>query len=299
MKKETLIQKWLDKDLSATELDAFMQLDEAEDYMKIAETAKHFKAPLFPTDELYARLQPKLANSQKTSLFSTLMKIAAVFVIGFGAYFAFFSATQTTVKTIAGTTEKVVLPDGSKVLLNAVSTIYYDKNSWDEERKVHLQGEAFFKVEKGERFDVQTPAGTITVVGTQFNVKQRKDYFEVTCYEGRVRVTTPTKTVMLDRGERFRSVDLAPHLATTQKPAPTWISDVSSFQSVPFQEVIAEFERQFDLKINLKSRTFDTSQLFTGSFAHDNVERALQSITVPFNLTYVLNDKVVILKVRD
>lgn len=299
MKEETLIQKWLDEELSPTELEAFKQLEEADDYLKLSEKAQHFKAPEFDLSNNYERLQTKLLRTKKDSLVSILLKIAAVFVLGFGAYFTFFSSTKTTVKTLVGTTEKVILPDGSNVLLNAISTLYYDKKNWEDERKVHLQGEAFFKVQKGERFDVLTPAGTITVVGTQFNVKQRGDYFEVTCYEGRVRVTTPSDTVMLDVGENFRSIDLLAHLGTTQKSAPTWINDISSFQSVPFAEVLAEFERQYNVDIRIKNRTFDTNQLFTGSFAQDNMERALQSISVPFNLTYTVNNDLVILKVRE
>ena len=49
------------------------------------------------------------------------------------------------------------------------------ENKWKNERSVNLDGEGFFKVAKGSKFDVETSAGTVSVVGTQFNVKNRKD----------------------------------------------------------------------------------------------------------------------------
>lgn len=299
MDKETLIKKWLDGELTPTELKAFKQLEEAEDYIKLSETASYFQAPDFDTTENYERLQTKLTHTKKTPLTNILLKIAAVFVLAFGAYLTFFSSATTSVKTLAGNTEKILLPDQSKVMLNAVSTLQFDKDNWKNKREVHLEGEAFFKVEKGKHFDVVTPAGTITVVGTQFNVKQRPDYFEVTCYEGLVQVKTAHDTVLLKAGERFRIPPFDTELSNTTQPEPSWINAVSSFESVPFSEVLAEFQRQYKLEVRLKNRTFDTTQLFTGSFSHDNLERALQSITVPFNLTYTVNDEVVILEARD
>ena len=299
MKKETLIQKWLDNELSAAELEAFGQLEEADDYIKLSETATYFKAAEFDTAKNYEHVQGKLKRHKKSTLPATLLKIAAVFVIAFGTYFTFFQADETHIVSLAGATEKVSLPDGSKVLLNAVSSLDYDEASWKKNREVHLQGEAFFKVEKGKRFDVITPAGTISVLGTQFNIKQREGYFEVTCYEGLVSVKTLRDSILLPAGKSYRFLENIASHGVTGRLAPSWTKDVSSFQSVPFKDVIAEFERQYKLNIHLKSLTFDTDQLFTGSFAHNHLETALKSISIPFNLSYTVKDDTVILKVRD
>jgi Fe2+-dicitrate sensor, membrane component len=65
------------------------------------------------------------------------------------------------------------------VNLNSSSQLSYSKNKWDSKREVTLNGEAFFKVSKGSTFDVITLNGKVSVLGTQFNVKQRENYFEV------------------------------------------------------------------------------------------------------------------------
>ena len=69
------------------------------------------------------------------------------------------------------------------------TTLKYASNKWDKKRRVRLEGEAFFKVAKGSTFTVDTKTGSVKVLGTQFNVKNRIGFFEVVCYEGLVGVT--------------------------------------------------------------------------------------------------------------
>ena len=58
---------------------------------------------------------------------------------------------------------------------------------------------------------------------------------------------------------------------------PHWTNNLSRFKAIPFNEVVAELERQFDVKITLKDNS--AQRLFTGSFTHDNLENALISIS--------------------
>ena len=67
----------------------------------------------------------------------------------------------------------------------------------------------------------------------------------------------------------------------------------SSFKSVPLKHVISEFENQYNLKIT--SEDIDTSRLFTGSFTHKNLDLALQSVTIPLNLSYSKSEKSIVL----
>ena len=120
-----------------------------------------------------------------------------------GSYY-FTSLDSITTTDLAEHTE-VYLPDSSQVILNAESKISFNKKTWDENRNVTLEGEAFFKVAKGKRFTVATESGIITVLGTQFNVENRKNFFEVTCYEGLVSVTYNNKETKLAAGTSFFS----------------------------------------------------------------------------------------------
>jgi hypothetical protein len=58
----------------------------------------------------------------------------------------------------------------------------------------------------------------------------------------------------------------------------------SNFTGIPLDQVIAELERQYDIKI--KSDGVDTTKLFTGSFTHSNQKIAVESVTIPLKLGY-------------
>lgn len=296
MNKEELIQKWLDHDLNAQELEAFKQLEDYDALTKLDTNIKQFKAPEYNTSENLEQVLNtiKTTNKNKTNWLPIAIKIAAVFVICFGVYF-YTTTLDTTIHTMAAQKQSIELPDASVVELNAMSTLAFNESHWTNNRSVSLQGEAFFKVAKGSKFDVKTDDGVISVLGTQFNVKQRENYFEVICYEGKVAVTHKSNTTKLLPGDSFFILD--GKLITTEKEnqsVPSWLQNQSRFKSLPFREVIAEFERQHDVHISLKN--IDDSQLFTGSFTHNDIEIALKSITLPLHLTYSKTDNIITLK---
>ncbi|WP_040248678.1 FecR family protein [Psychroserpens mesophilus] len=296
MNREELIQKWLDHDLNAQELEAFKQLEDYAALSKLDTNIKHFKAPEYNTSEnLEQVLSTITSDKQKTrNWLPTVIKIAAVFVICFSVYF-YTTTLDTTINTLASQKQSVELPDASVVELNAMSTLVFNESKWSDNRQVSLEGEAFFKVAKGSRFDVKTEDGIISVLGTQFNIKQRNRYFEVICYEGKVAVTYNSNMTKLLPGDSFFVLD--GKLIATDKEnqtLPSWLQNQSRFKSLPYREVIAEFERQHNVTIALEN--IDDSQLFTGSFTHNDIEIALKSITLPLHLTYSKTDNIITLK---
>lgn len=296
MKNEKLIQKWLNHNLNAQELEAFKQLEDYEALSKLDANLKYLKAPEYNTSENLEQVLSTIKTQRQSTVnwFPTAMKIAAVFVICFGIYF-YTTTLDTTINTIAAQKQSIELPDASLVELNAMSTLVFNKSNWSTSREVTLEGEAFFKVAKGSKFDVKTSDGVISVLGTQFNVKQRDNYFEVICYEGKVAVTSKSSVTKLLPGESFLVLD--GKLLTTEKEnqsTPSWLQNQSRFKSLPYREVIAEFERQHNVIISLEN--IDDSQLFTGSFTHNDIEIALKSITLPLHLTYSKTDNIITLK---
>ena len=274
MEKEELIKKWLDNNLNEEELNAFKSLDDYDHLIKISDNLKKLKAPKVNEDDILQTIisekRPKTRPVIKMiTAFST---IAAVFLICFGVYY--FIANQNTTVS-AELAHKTIhnLPDNSVVHLNAGSTISFNENSWDEKRVVELNGEAFFKVAKGSKFDVVTDLGVVSVLGTQFNVKNRGANFEVICYEGLVRVNAKGKTIKLSAGDSFKLG--VTNEKTTIKNSPSWVNNESDFKSEPLVNVIEEFERQYNVSIQTKS--INTNRLYTGRFVHNNIDIALKS----------------------
>jgi ferric-dicitrate binding protein FerR (iron transport regulator) len=295
MEKEYFIKKWLDNDLSAQELEAFKQLEDYKSLVQLNNDLQAFKTAKYNTEAELEKVLSRIEHTQnKQSWIKPLLRIAAVLVIGFSIYF-YTSSLNTTVSTLAANKTNIVLPDQSTVDLNSKSTLVYNKKSWKKEREVTLNGEAYFRVAKGSTFDVNTQYGTVTVLGTQFNVKQRDSYFEVICYEGLVSVSYKSKETKLKPGSRFLMIH-GKVIATEKESndSPSWLNNTSTFKSIPLQYVLNELERQYNVTIEVTN--IDTSKLYTGSFSHDNLEIALKSVTLPFNLQYSINNNTITLK---
>ncbi len=305
--KEQLILKWLDGDLTEAELKEFKKLPESESYLKLSEKAKLFKDTTYDSDLEYGKLS-SIINSRKEKQetkptttvrwIQPLLQIAAVLVIGLMVYKAPIYGDTTTIKTLASNTKSIALPDNSEVKLNAGSSLKYESGDWEDNREVNLVGEAYFKVEKGSQFDVVTWLGKVSVLGTQFNVKQRVNYFEVTCYEGLVSVSYKGKEIKLPAGKTFKLVDGEIVQGQTKDTVPSWaVKNISSFKSVPYAEVIHEFERQYNVKVEISN--IDTLQLFTGSFTNSDQELALKSITLPLQLKYNKKDSTTVVLIKE
>jgi ferric-dicitrate binding protein FerR (iron transport regulator) len=296
MKREELIQKWLDHSLTSEELEAFKKLDDYEELTKMQTALQYFKAPEVDVDAAYTAVTTTQKDTSKpTTWLKPLLKIAAILIIGFGSYFYITSPTLTTHDTIAANKTLIELPDTSEVMLNAVTSLSYDEDAWDEKREINLNGEAYFKVTKGNTFRVITDTGIVTVLGTEFNVKQRNNLFEVFCYEGSVKVSYTNTSVVLQPGQRYLILggkEFRNEEENLKEPA--WIRNESSFKSLPLQEVIQEFERQYN--VTVKVENMDTSMLVTGSFTHTDIDAALQAITLPLHLKYQKKQNSIILK---
>ena len=297
MNREKLISKWLDNNLTDDELLAFKALEDYDHLMKLNTELQGFKADDFDSRKEFNKVLSAIKSDKskpKSHWYQPLLRVAAILVIGFGIYY-YATTLDTTISTDFAQRTTIELPDASSVALNAKSTLVYNKKGWKKERDVELIGEAFFKVSKGSTFNVITTSGTVTVYGTEFNVKQRDNYYEVICYEGLVGVTYKSHETKLKPGDSFLIID-GKQIAKEKeiRTTPSWLNNESRFNSIPYKAVIAEFERQYGVSITLLG--IDSTQIFTGGFSHDNIDLALQSITLPLHLTYSKENNSIILK---
>ncbi len=290
MRNHDYIKKWLNDTLRDDEKRMFEQTDEYRSLERLSKALISFKAPEYNPQSEFQRIQTAKHSRKAEKVIAMpwlqpLLRVAAVLLILTGSYFIFLWNPTTTFATLASEKTELFLPDSSAVTLNALSKLSYQAKHWGRKRAVTLDGEAFFKVAKGSQFDVETEVGTITVLGTQFNVKMRTDYFEVVCYEGLVAVKHAGNVVKLPPAKMFRVVKgiITPDESTTEV-LPGWLMQESSFESVPFGEVIKEFERQYSVSVT--TNNIDLNQLFTGRFVHSNFPVALKSISIPLNLKY-------------
>lgn len=297
MKDEKKILEWINGELSQQEIEGLKKSEDSLVLEKIAHYSKHLQPPVIDAQEALDSFNQKKLEKKRPKVidlnYKNFFKVAAAIALLFtSSYFLFFNS-DSTFETAIAQTQSFELPDQSKVTLNASSKISFNENKWDEERTLSLEGEAYFEVQKGKTFSVKTQDGIVKVLGTHFNVKQRDNYYEVVCYEGLVSVTYDQKTVKLPPGKTFRVLNKnIESVDDFDIQSPYWLAKESNFDRIPLSLVIAELERQYDIKI--KTEGVDTTKLFTGTFTHDNQQIALEAITVPLQLSFRVEGKTII-----
>ena len=194
-----------------------------------------------------------------------------------------------------GQQKEIVLPDQSKVTLNAGTYVYYNKKTFLENRTLYLEGEAFFTVEPGSTFAVNTSQGEVTVLGTSFNVVSRSEKFEVKCYTGKVGMELPEQdSIVIQPGEKGITTDgqqIKHDTFAITSTTPEWTTGRFIFDNQPLSEVLEELERQYDVKI--KSTTDLDSIRYTGLFESGDLDKALSLVTWPLHLTYTKKGKTI------
>ena len=301
MDTDRYIKKWLEGTLSKEELEIFEQTETYKALKRVSDAVQDFRAPEYNIESELKRFNLQKSRKGKIVNISwqkTLLRIAAILTIVVGAYFYINYFWPVTIETNTAYKTSIFLPDSTEVILNALTEISYQKKRWKNNRKVELDGEAFFKVKKGSQFDVETSIGTVTVLGTQFNVKYRDEFFEVSCYEGLVLVNSTFGKSELPPNHSLRIVNGKVIMGQFHEEIePSWLSNESTFKSVPFSQVIEEFERQYDVKVVYEDLIMD--KLFTGRFTHDDMILALKSITIPHKISYHITDENRILLTSD
>ena len=293
VENEFFLAKWLEGTISDKELKSQVSEEDFIAYKKIKKgilALDELEKPLTSSfDAIQEKIFQKKKEKQKKQSLQWGISIAASLLILFGL-FTTFSDQNTIITTSFAEQKTIVLLDGSEVVLNAKSEISYLENDWDDKRKIHLKGEAYFKVKKGSTFTVQTEYGDVTVLGTQFNVNASDEYFEVTCYEGKVKVTNSNNNYILNPSNSFRKINgntIEEHNTTIDSP--TWVHGESSFKSVPLKYVIIALEKQYNIEID--ANTIDDSLIFTGSFSHKELEIALASVFKTMKIKYQQKEK--------
>jgi transmembrane sensor len=163
-----------------------------------------------------------------------------------------------TLSTPRGGEYQLVLPDGSKVWLNAASSIKFPTRFEGKERTVFVHGEAYFEVTKNKEVPFQVKLDndmTVQVVGTHFNIMAYEDESEVrtTLAEGIVKVISPVKTVLLSpakqaimkRGDQRLTVSNA-----DVSKALAWKNGMIEFDGDDLPYIMRQLSRWYDVDVN-------------------------------------------------
>ncbi len=221
------------------------------------------------------------------------LAVAAVFTLLFGIS-VFMQLYTRTINIPAGQHSNIDLPDNSRVHLNAQSELSYKPLLWRFSRVIRFEGEAFFEVQQGKKFEVISGKGRTIVMGTSFNIYSRDDDYQVTCVSGSVKVVAMTgkKEVLLHPGQKAEVSQggiLEVKSDANTEQALSWLVNRFSFTSEPLSKVFKEIARQYGIKISIPG---DIDNTYTGTFRKStSVDHVLDLVCRPFNLEYTRKSK--------
>lgn len=211
------------------------------------------------------------------------------------------SSGYNTISTAAGENYQVILPDGSKIKLNSVSSLKYPVSfAAQADRRVELSGEAYFEVakDKNHPFKVKTSSQEVEVLGTHFNICSYADHAstQTTLVEGSVKVSPlnfadgkerAAHTILLKPGEqavqKANSITMVP---ADIEAAIAWKEGWFYFKSTNLYEVLSEAAKWYDLEIIYRGAV--PTDRFTGKIPKNaslgKFIRLLQLSDIKFNI---------------
>lgn len=291
---DTFLAKWLNDELTSEELTDFKNSEDYLLFQKIADKSTTYKIPEFNQDRVFENIKNKIGNSTKPKVRKLIptwvYTTAAAVLLLLGL--TFWMNQNTIYSSLKGQQLAYVLPDGSHVKLNGNSSVSFDKDDWKKGiRTLKLKGEGYFKVKKGSTFTVNTKEGSITVLGTQFNVQTVAKFLAVECYEGKVRVENKVFKTILIPGKGVKYSGDVNEKYDVNITEPNWLHKTYQYNGVPLKVVFLDIENTYN--VTIMNKNVDVTQKYSGKLILNNLEKALTLICKPMNINSEIKGNVI------
>lgn len=253
-------------------------------------------------EDIFLEVNQRIHRTRRRMLGLKVFAIAASVALLFGIsnYISFhegykqLNSQQIEMVNPMGMKSSITLSDGTKVILNAGTTLTYPTAFISGRREVSISGEAFFEVahDKEHPFIVKAENIQVKVLGTKFNVKAYKeeDNIEVTLKEGKIGVELETGSLIpILPGQQLkysktnnsfikRQVNLNLYTA--------WVCGKFYFTNRSLEKIAKQLERNFNVHVEIIGDELKKAS-FTGDFIHnENLEQILRVMTANRHIKY-------------
>ncbi|MBQ4820746.1 FecR domain-containing protein [Aquimarina sp. MMG016] len=306
---ETEIWEYISKtadDITIQKVEKWMgSTDYDEDlFNKITTIYKHTSREHPSVEQAKKRFFTTVKSKPKTTVWKEVLKYAAILIVIISGTYFYNSVSsnknQIVVQTTYGEQKSIELSDGSKVWINASSSLTYNSET---PRTLYLEGEAFFEVAKDSLnpFTVTTPNHiTVKALGTSFNVKSYQDSptTETKLLTGKVEVTSNIQfkeRIILVPDEKVtfykHTQEVVKSKMNHNESIIAWREGKIQFENISFREIAVDLEAQFGQQILFKNEDIATTK-FTGSFDNTTpIDEIFEVLKISKDFTYQLNTK--------
>jgi ferric-dicitrate binding protein FerR (iron transport regulator) len=245
-------------------------------------------------------------RAQSTWLFPRNMAAVFAFVLAMATLWLFYGrqpemtadvTSEPAVELLTRTTRKgeklsLILPDGTKIKLNANCSLTFPREFEGNSRVIYLEGEAFFDVSEDAKrpFIVHTPQFETRVLGTSFNLCATPGRYEVALVTGSIQVCTASDSLVL-QPEQMATIDPEGQVKKDRfDPLTTlgWKDGVLAFKNTRLPTVFAQLEDWYDVQFVFEKGT-DLQGKYTGTFENETLENVLRGICATSGMSYQRN----------
>lgn len=251
-------------------------IEEAEVWIRQLNTQQLYQ-PATQMEDSWSNISSRISQHDlRQTAYVIPLKRAAKWISGVAAVLVMYFAVseimqlgQQDFKTEYAELRSVTFPDESVAILNANSRVYYNRD-WrsDKPREMWLEGEASFKVkhvavmnrfQESDSFKVHVNGLELTVLGTAFNVKDRRGETEISLIEGSLRIEKKdgtTFTRIMKPGDVYR-YDGNKLLKTDQlraaKASQSWTRKELELEGYTLQDVLHVLEDNYGYKVHMNA----------------------------------------------
>ena len=293
------------KDLRAWEKQSTENQITAEEIRQVWIESENYELPFELDHEAdFAKMKSTIPTSKTSSRIVPMrprrlwLRVAAAAVIVLlGATFLFRNSFENDAEWVvvkeSHEVQEIQLADGSKAWLNAGSTLSYPAEFSSTERPIKLNGEAFFEVSKDANrpFQVTTNRTTVTVLGTEFNVRDiaEEKTFEVVVQEGKVQVQkneSNQKVILMKNEKAVYNAEENSLIKIVDKNlnALAWQRKTFIFQNNTLKEVLSDIGKGYNHRIYLADEKIGECPI-SGRFSSDtDLKVLLKDISDIYNM---------------
>jgi ferric-dicitrate binding protein FerR (iron transport regulator) len=298
--ESVVAQKWInDSDANRRHFEKLLKVWSA------AEDPRHVEPADVNADAAWNKLKARIEQfheienkyqGKQRSLSFYLVRVAAVFVFGIFIYNLYkYQDTRLSQVQIASADTTLTnnpLPDGTIISLNQNTIIEYQKEFSETERRVKMNGEAFFDVEPDAKrpFIIEAQDAIITVLGTSFNVKALNEdaAVEVLVEEGIVELANPDKSQLTqlkigEKGIYLKETKEVKRETDIDVESLYWLNKTLLFRDTDLAVVFETLERLYDVNIKVENDEILNCQL-TAKFSNETIDKIIEHISTIFEL---------------
>ena len=226
--------------------------------------------------------------------------LLAVGVNYFAAQGYLRSRVQTNIVTSAHDKGEYVLPDGTRIWLNAGSVLRYYGDLSGRKRVVELTGEAFFKVRRDEKrpFILKADDMNIEVLGTEFDFINYAEFSttEVILCSGSVRAFGGRlpRPVILKPGERLAYSKKDGRISLSQVTAlnySQWMNGELSFDNAPLSDIIANLQRWYAVEIDCPEEWARQVRMSFAVIRNESIDEILKAMSLVVDINYARENR--------